>query len=215
MYQDIRKMKGETLMTSEVKLNWKEVVHPAIVKYMAPNAQFKNGVPNIAAITRAAIAADNSGEYNEPRVFTNAEIQRQVGLVHPGGTPIACINWYRNNPGPRKTTPRMSFKEAYKMFKENGKSIPQEDLAKIAEANLHIIFAARGADLTVLSQYPIMEEFKEAMEIKHQKMREEKCAKARAARDAKAAEREAIEAAKAEKNKETSNKIKKLKAKKK
>ena len=123
-------------MTSEVKLNWKEVVHPAIVKYMAPNAQFKNGVPNIAAITRAAIAADNSGEYNEPRVFTNAEIQRQVGLVHPGGTPIACINWYRNNPGPRKTTPRMSFKEAYKMFKENGKSIPQEDLAKIADTLL-------------------------------------------------------------------------------
>ena len=55
--------------------NWKELVHPGIVKYMPENAQYKNGVPNIAAITRAGIKADESGEYNNPRVFTNEEIQ--------------------------------------------------------------------------------------------------------------------------------------------
>lgn len=82
--------------------NWKEIVHPGIVEFMAENAKFVKGIPNIAAITRAGIKADESGKYNNPRVFTNEEIQRQVGLLHDGGTPIACIRWYRNNPGPRK-----------------------------------------------------------------------------------------------------------------
>ena len=56
--------------------NWKEIVHPGIVEFMPANAQFKDGVPNIAAITRAGILADQSGKYSEPRVFTNEEIQK-------------------------------------------------------------------------------------------------------------------------------------------
>ena len=165
--------------------NWKEVLHEGIVKNMPTNAQFKNGVPNIAAITRAGIAADNSGEYNNPRVFTNEEIQRQVGLVHPAGTPISCIRWYRTNPGPRKTSPRAGFKEAYALYKEQGNSIPQEILAEIADANLHIIFGARGADLSKLSTLGIMENFKAEMEKRKQESIATKLEKARAAAKAK------------------------------
>lgn len=161
--------------------NWKEILHEGIVKYMPENAQFKNGVPNIAAITRAGIAADESGEYNNPRVFTNEEIQRQVGLIHMAGTPINCIRWYRTNPGPRNASPRAGFKEAYALFKEQGKSIPQETLAEIADANLHIIFGARGADLSKLSEFGIMQNFKDAMEIKKQASINAKLEKARAA----------------------------------
>lgn len=178
--------------------NWKEIVHEGIVKYMPENAQFKNGVPNIAAITRAGILADNSGEYNNPRVFTNEEIQRQVGLIHEGGTPIACVRWYRNNPGQRKTTARAGFKEAYALYKEQGKSISEADLAKIAEANLHVIFGARGADLSVLSTYGIMENFKATMEEKKKLSMEEKLAKARAAKEAKQKKAEAKIETKAE-----------------
>ena len=161
--------------------NWKEILHEGIVKYMPENAQFKNGVPNIAAITRAGIAADESGEYNNPRVFTNEEIQRQVGLIHMAGTPINCIRLYRTNPGPRNASPRAGFKEAYALFKEQGKSIPQETLAEIADANLHIIFGARGADLSKLSEFGIMQNFKDAMEIKKQASINAKLEKARAA----------------------------------
>jgi hypothetical protein len=171
--------------------NWKEIVHEGIVKYMPENAQFKNGVPNIAAITRAGIAADESGEYNNPRVFTNEEIQRQVGLIHRAGTPMNCIRWYRTNPGPRKASPRAGFKEAYALFKEQGKSIPQEALAEIAEANLHIIFGVRGADLTKLSEFGIMENFRIEMEKRKQETIAAKLEKARAARDAKKAKAEA------------------------
>ena len=167
--------------------NWKEILHEGIVKYMPENAQFKNGVPNIAAITRAGIAADESGEYNNPRVFTNEEIQRQVGLIHKAGTPMNCIRWYRTNPGPRNITPRVTFKEAYALFKEQGKSIPQEALAEIADANLHIIFATRGADLTKLSEFKIMENFRDEMEKRKQKSIAAKLEKARAARAAKVA----------------------------
>ena len=173
--------------------NWKEILHEGIVKYMPENAQFKNGVPNIAAITRAGIAADESGEYNNPRVFTNEEIQRQVGLIHKAGTPMNCIRWYRTNPGPRNITPRVTFKEAYALFKEQGKSIPQEALAEIADANLHIIFATRGADLTKLSEFKIMENFRDEMEKRKQKSIAAKLEKARAARAAKVA-KEAKEA---------------------
>lgn len=167
--------------------NWKEILHEGIVKYMPENAQFKNGVPNIAAITRAGIAADESGEYNNPRVFTNEEIQRQVGLIHKAGTPMSCIRWYRTNPGPRNITPRVTFKEAYALFKEQGKSIPQEALAEIADANLHIIFATRGADLTKLSEFKVMENFRDEMEKRKQKSIAAKLEKARAARAAKVA----------------------------
>lgn len=167
--------------------NWKEILHEGIVKYMPENAQFKNGVPNIAAITRAGIAADESGEYNNPRVFTNEEIQRQVGLIHKAGTPMNCIRWYRTNPGPRNITPRVTFKEAYALFKEQGKSIPQEALAEIADANLHIIFATRGADLTKLSEFKVMENFRDEMEKRKQKSIAAKLEKARAARAAKVA----------------------------
>ena len=173
--------------------NWKEILHEGIVKYMPENAQFKNGVPNIAAITRAGIAADESGEYNNPRVFTNEEIQRQVGLIHKAGTPMNCIRWYRTSPGPRNITPRVTFKEAYALFKEQGKSIPQEALAEIADANLHIIFATRGADLTKLSEFKIMENFRDEMEKRKQKSIAAKLEKARAARAAKVA-KEAKEA---------------------
>lgn len=181
--------------------NWKEIVHPGIVEFMAENAKFVKGVPNIAAITRAGIKADESGKYNNPRVFTNEEIQRQVGLLHEGGTPIACVRWYRNNPGPRKAGARAGFREAYNYFKEQGNSISQEDLAAIAEANLAIIFGARGADLTQLSKYNIMENFRTAMDEKKQKATEEKLAKARAARKVdkeKAAEESKNEEAPAE-----------------
>ena len=203
------------LMTSS---NWKEILHEGIVKYMPENAQFKNGVPNIAAITRAGIAADESGEYNNPRVFTNEEIQRQVGLIHKAGTPMNCIRWYRTNPRPRNITPRVTFKEAYALFKEQGKSIPQEALAEIADANLHIIFATRGADLTKLSEFKVMENFRDEMEKRKQKSIAAKLEKARAARAAKVAkEAEAetteevqAEAAPVEKKKST----KKLKLKK-
>ena len=167
--------------------NWKEILHEGIVKYMPENAQFKNGVPNIAAITRAGIAADESGEYNNPRVFTNEEIQRQVGLIHKAGTPMNCIRWYRTNPRPRNITPRVTFKEAYALFKEQGKSIPQEALAEIADANLHIIFATRGADLTKLSEFKVMENFRDEMEKRKQKSIAAKLEKARAARAAKVA----------------------------
>ena len=167
--------------------NWKEILHEGIVKYMPENAQFKNGVPNIAAITRAGIAADESGEYNNPRVFTNEEIQRQVGLIHKAGTPMNCVRWYRTNPGPRNITPRVTFKEAYALFKEQGKSIPQEALAEIADANLHIIFATRGADLTKLSEFKVMENFRDEMEKRKQKSIAAKLEKARAARAAKVA----------------------------
>lgn len=198
--------------------NWKEILHEGIVKYMPENAQFKNGVPNIAAITRAGIAADESGEYNNPRVFTNEEIQRQVGLIHKAGTPMNCIRWYRTNPRPRNITPRVTFKEAYALFKEQGKSIPQEALAEIADANLHIIFATRGADLTKLSEFKVMENFRDEMEKRKQKSIAAKLEKARAARAAKVAkEAEAetteevqAEAAPVEKKKST----KKLKLKK-
>lgn len=179
------------LMTSS---NWKEILHEGIVKYMPANAQFKNGVPNIAAITRAGIAADESGEYNNPRVFTNEEIQRQVGLIHKAGTPMNCIRWYRTNPGPRNITPRVTFKEAYAVFKEQGKSIPQEALAEIAEANLHIIFATRGADLTKLSEFKVMENFKEEMEKRKQESIAAKLEKARAAKAAKEAKKAKPEA---------------------
>lgn len=171
--------------------NWKELVHPGIVKYMPENAQYKNGVPNIAAITRAGIKADESGEYNNPRVFTNEEIQRQVGLIHKGGTPINCIRWYRNNQGPRNHSPRAGFKEAYALFKEQGKSIPQEVLAEIAEANLHVIFGARGANLDKLSEFGIMENFRNEMEKVKKEAIEAKLAKARAAKEAKQAAKEA------------------------
>ena len=167
--------------------NWKEIVHEGIVKYMPANAQFKNGVPNIAAITRAGIAADESGEYNNPRVFTNEEIQRQVGLIHKAGTPMNCIRWYRTNPGPRNITPRVTFKEAYALFKEQGKSIPQEALAEIADANLHSIVATRGADLTKLSEFKVMENLRDEMEKRKQKSIAAKLEKARAARAAKVA----------------------------
>lgn len=169
--------------------NWKEILHEGIVKYMPENAQFKNGVPNIAAITRAGIAADESGEYSNPRVFTNEEIQRQVGLIHKAGTPMNCIRWYRTNPGPRNITPRVTFKEAYAVFKEQGKSIPQEALAEIAEANLHIIFATRGADLTKLSEFKVMENFREEMEKRKQESIAAKLEKARAAKAAKEAKK--------------------------
>ena len=167
--------------------NWKEILHEGIVKYMPANAQFKNGVPNIAAITRAGIAADESGEYSNPRVFTNEEIQRQVGLIHKAGTPMNCIRWYRTNPGPRNITPRVTFKEAYALFKEQGKSIPQEALAEIADANLHIIFATRGADLTKLSEFKVMENFRDEMEKRKQESIAVKLEKARAAKAAKEA----------------------------
>lgn len=178
--------------------NWKEVLHPAVVEHMPANAKFVNGVPNIAAITRACIAADESGKYNEPRIFTNEEIQRQVGLLHEGGTPINCIRWYRNNPGPRKSTARAGFKEAYALFKEQGKSIPQDVLAQIAEANLHVIFGARGADLTLLSEYKIMDNYKAEMEVRKAKATEEKIAKMQEAKAKKAEAKAAKEAAKAE-----------------
>ena len=181
--------------------NWKEILHEGIVKYMPENAQFKNGVPNIAAITRAGIAADESGEYNNPRVFTNEEIQRQVGLIHKAGTPMNCIRWYRTNPGPRNITPRVTFKEAYALFKEQGKSIPQEALAEIADANLHIIFATRGADLTKLSEFKVMENFRDEMEKRKQESiaaRLEKARAARAAKVAKEAEAETTEEVQAE-----------------
>ena len=167
--------------------NWKEILHEGIVKYMPKNAKFKNGVPNIAAITRAGIAADESGEYNNPRVFTNEEIQRQVGLIHKAGTPMNCIRWYRTNPGPRNITPRVTFKEAYALFKEQGKSIPQEALAEIADANLHIIFATRGANLTKLSEFKVMENFRDEMEKRKQESIAIKLEKARAAKAAKEA----------------------------
>ena len=167
--------------------NWKEILHEGIVKYMPANAQFKNGVPNIAAITRAGIAADESGEYSNPRVFTNEEIQRQVGLIHKAGTPMNCLRWYRTNPGPRNITPRVTFKEAYALFKEQGKSIPQEALAEIADANLHIIFATRGADLTKLSEFKVMENFRDEMEKRKQESIAVKLEKARAAKAAKEA----------------------------
>ena len=196
-------------------LNWKETVHEGIVKYMPENAQFKNGVPNIAAITRAGIAADESGEYSNPRVFTNEEIQRQVGLIHSAGTPISCIRWYRTNPGPRKTSPRAGFKEAYALFKEQGKTIPQEILAEIADANLHIIFGARGADVSKLAEFKIMENFKDEMEKRKQESIAAKLEKARAARDAKKAETvETVETVEAAKPAEAKKPIKKLKAKK-
>lgn len=183
--------------------NWKEILHEGIVKYMPANAQFKNGVPNIAAITRAGIAADESGEYNNPRVFTNEEIQRQVGLIHKAGTPMNCIRWYRTKPGPRNITPRVTFKEAYAVFKEKGYSIPQEALAEIAEANLHVIFATRGADLSKLSEFKVMEIFKEEMEKRKQESIAAKLEKARAAKAAKEAKKakpaeEATEEVKAE-----------------
>lgn len=174
--------------------NWKEILHEGIVKYMPENAQFKNGVPNIAAITRAGIAADESGEYNNPRVFTNEEIQRQVGLIHKAGTPMNCIRWYRTNPGPRNITPRVTFKEAYALFKEQGKSIPQEVLAEIADTNLHIIFATRGADLTKLSEFKIMENFRDEMEKRKQESIATKLEKARAAKAAKEAKKAKPEA---------------------
>ena len=169
--------------------NWKEIVHPGIVEFMPENAKFTKGVPNIAAITRAGIKADESGKYDNPRVFTNEEIQRQVGLIHEGGTPIACVRWYRNNPGPRKHGARAGFREAYAYFKEQGNSVSQEDLAAIAEANLPIIFGARGADLSKLSDYKIMDNFKTAMEEKKKKSMEEKLAKARAAKKTPAPEK--------------------------
>lgn len=204
--------------------NWKEILHEGIVKYMPANAQFKNGVPNIAAITRAGIAADESGEYNNPRVFTNEEIQRQVGLIHKAGTPMDCIRWYRTNPRPRNITPRVTFKEAYAVFKEQGKSIPQEALAEIAEANLHIIFATRGADLTKLSEFKVMENFKEEMEKRKQESIAAKLKKARAAKAAKEAkkakpeaettEEVQTEAAPVENKKPTKKLTKKLKLKK-
>ena len=181
-----------------ISTNWKEIVHPGIVEFMAENAKFVNGVPNIASITRAGIKADLSGKYDNPRVFTNEEIQRQVGLLHEGGTPIACIRWYRNNLGPRRTTARAGFKEAYALYKEQGKSIPVEALAEIAEANLHVIFGARGADLTKLSEFKIMENFQTAMEEKKQKMQEEKITKMQAAKEAKAKAKAEKEAAKKE-----------------
>lgn len=187
--------------------NWKEIVHPGIVEFMAENAKFVKGIPNIAAITRAGIKADESGKYNNPRVFTNEEIQRQVGLLHDGGTPIACIRWYRNNPGPRKVGVRAGFREAYAYFKEQGNSISQEDLAAIAEANLPIIFGARGADLTNLSKYNIMKNFRIAMEEKKQRTTAEKLAKARAARKI-----DKEKAAEESKNEETSAKAPETKA---
>ena len=167
--------------------NWKEILHEGIVKYMPKNAKFKNGVPNIAAITRAGIAADESGEYDNPRIFTNEEIKRQVGLIHKAGTPMSCVRWYRTNPGSRNITPRVTFKEAYALFKEQGKSIPQEALAEIADANLHIIFATRGADLTKLSEFKVMENFRDEMEKRKQESIAIKLEKARAAKAAKAA----------------------------
>ena len=189
--------------------NWKEILHEGIVKYMPANATFKNGIPNIAAITRAGIAADESGEYNNPRVFTNEEIQRQVGLIHLAGTPINCIRWYRTNKGPRKTSPRAGFKEAYAFFKEQGKSIPQEILAEIADLNLHVIFGARGADLTKLAEFGIMESFKDEMEKRKQESIATKLEKARAARDEKAAKEAAsTEAAKAPEKKKIAKKLK-------
>lgn len=196
--------------------NWKELLHEGIVKYMPTNAQFKNGVPNIAAITRAGIAADESGEYNNPRIFTNEEIQRQVGIIHEGGTPISCVRWYRTNPGPRAVRPRTGFKEAYAVFKEQGKSIPQEVLAEIADANLHVIFGARGADLSKLSEFGIMENFKDYMEQKKQETINAKLEKARAARDAKKAKtEETVEAETTETEvKAEPKKVKKLKLKK-
>ena len=200
--------------------NWKEILHEGIVKYMPENAQFTNGVPNIAAITRAGIAADEYGEYNNPRVFTTEEIQRQVGLIHKAGTPMNCIRWYRTNPGPRNITPRVTFKEAYALFKEQGKSIPQEALAEIADANLHIIFATRGADLTKLSEFKIMENFRDEMEKRKQKSiaaRLEKARAAKAAKAAKDAEAETTEEVQAETETapvEKKKSIKKLKLKK-
>ena len=183
------------MTVKETKTNWQDLVHPAIVEFMPKTANYVNGIPNIAAITRAGIFADKSGKYDNPRIFTNDEIQRQVSLLHPSGTTKACINWYRNNPGQRKTTPRIMFREAYKLFKENGNSIPPEDLAAIAEANLHVIFSARGADLTVLSKYPIVENYKKAEQVRIKKSRAEICAKARAVAKMNAAKRLAEKAA--------------------
>lgn len=182
-------------MTSK---NWKEILHPGIVKYIPKDAKLTNGVPNIATITRAAIKADESGEYSEPRIFTNEEIIRQVSLVHEGGTKLNCVRWYRNNLGPRKQGSRAGFREAYALFKEQGNSISQEDLAAIAEANLPIIFGARGADLTILSNYNIMEAYREVKEAKRQQSINEKLAKARASRKLdkeKAAAEESMKAA--------------------
>lgn len=182
-------------MTSK---NWKEILHPGIVKYIPKDAKLTNGVPNIATITRAAIKADESGEYSEPRIFTNEEIIRQVSLVHEGGTKLNCVRWYRNNLGPRKQGSRAGFREAYALFKEQGNSISQEDLAAIAEANLPIIFGARGADLTILSNYNIMEAYREVKEAKRQQSINEKLAKARASRKLdkeKAAAEEALKQA--------------------
>lgn len=181
--------------------NWKELVHEGIVKYMPENARYKDGVPNIAAITRAGILADQSGEYKG--FFTNEEIQHQVSLIHEGGTPINCIRWYRNTPGQRKNYTKVSFNEAYKLFKEQGKEITQEDLAKIAEANLAIIFNARGADLTILSTYKIMDNYKSTIEAEKEKAAAEKTAKVEqekaekeAAKKAKALEKEKAKAEK-------------------
>ena len=166
--------------------NWKELVHPGIVEFMDPNASLKDGVPNIAAITRAGIRADESGKYDNPRIFTNEEIQKQVALVHPGGTPINCIRWYRNNLGPRKISARTKFQDAYKYFKEQGNTVPMEVLAEIADANLHIIFGARGADISKISELKIMELYNDMLEEKKKAMIADKLARARAIRDARA-----------------------------
>lgn len=196
--------------------NWKEILHPAIVEFMPENAKFVKGIPNIAAITRAAIKADESGEYSNPRIFTNEEIQRQVSLLHKGGTKINCIRWYRNNPGPRKHGARAGFREAYALFKEQGKSISQEDLAAIAEMNLSVIFGARGADLSILSKYNIMENYRDIMDEKKQKSIEEKLAKARAARKIEKEKAAAVEKEEPQENTEEPSakpKVKKLKKK--
>jgi hypothetical protein len=152
--------------------DWKQILDTRVVEQMAENAHFKNGIPVKAAVTRAGI---NAG-------LSNTEIQVEVAKLYPEGTPINCIRWYRSNPGPRFTSARTMFSEAYMMFKESGGVISNEDLIKIAEANLAIIFNARGADLTVLSKYGIVDSYQSEIAKKKQEMIAERMRKTREAK---------------------------------
>ena len=164
--------------------NWKTLLREDVVANMADNANFKDGVPVIAAITRAAILAG----------LSNVEVQEQVKLIHPNGTPIHCIRWYRSNPGARKSSTKNVFQEALNFFFESGKEFDKEDLAQLALDNLNIIYSARGANLTNLAKYELIDTFKTAQDEKRFAAASER---AQAAAE-KTAQKEADKKAKAE-----------------
>lgn len=174
-------------MTNE----WKNQLLPEVVAKMAENANFKNGVPVIAAITRAGILAG----------LTNEQVAAEVKKIHENGTPLHCISWYRSNLGPRKTSGKNLFQEALNHFNESGQTITDEDYIEIAKANLGIINSARGADLSVLSKYEIIGNYKQAQDEKRQAAAAEKMKATQEKQAAKEADKAAKELAKADKAK--------------